>query len=90
MLHCMLLILNCTAVVLFGVPKSLFSAKLESIIAIFVIVADLLIQLLICYICYTMGSGIKFNRRNKVVFKDNLEQKSLEDSGASLNVNEYE
>jgi hypothetical protein len=55
-----------------------------------VIVADMLIQLCICFICFTMGSGFKLRRRNRIVFEEKIEEKSLEDSGVALNLHEGE
>jgi hypothetical protein len=37
-----------------------------------------------------MGSGFKLRNRNRIVFEEKIDEKSLEDSGVALNLHEGE
>lgn len=69
-LHCVVLILNMIAVSFFSVPFCLFHPKQWVIIYATLTGTDTIVQLCICYICWTMGSSPKLRTHKATIFLD--------------------
>jgi hypothetical protein len=61
-IHLALLVLNCLAAVCYTVTYYVFPAHIYLILSIVLPIADLLVQLFICYICVKLGATDSLNR----------------------------
>ena len=75
--HCTILVLNCLVVIVNSLPYSAFNHLEWTVVGVIVTLVDLMVQLCICFICWTMGSSQQLRRFRLTVVIDSRGNASL-------------